>query len=61
MPRVKKIDRPVAMRVYLPQSVFDKLQLELYSELEGKGPHGKQSEVLTELTINWLKTRGVIL
>ncbi len=59
MPRIKKIDRPVRLSGYLPQSIYDKLQLELFSELEGRVPHGAHSELLTELITKWLISRGV--
>lgn len=61
MARVKKLDRPVLFRAYIPQSLHDRLQIELYSELEGKIPHGAQTELITELVTGWLKSRGVML
>lgn len=61
MPRVKKIDRPVLLRAYLPESIHTKLQIELFSEIEGKVPHGAQTELITGLVTNWLRDRGVAL
>ena len=61
MPRIKKLDRPVLVRAYIPQSIHDRMSIELYSELEGKIPHGAQTDLITELVTNWLKTRGVML
>jgi len=61
MPRIKKIDRPKRVEVQLPESVKLKVDMELYSELEGKVPFGKFSELVTELLGDWLRARGVAL
>lgn len=60
MARIKKIDRPVLFRGYLPESLHHQLQLELFSEVEGRIPHGAISELMTELVTDWLKARGRI-
>ena len=60
MPRVKKIDRPVLLRAYIPESLHLLLQNELYSELEGRIPFGAQTELLTQLISDWLKSRGAL-
>lgn len=49
MPRPRKIDRPVEKRVMLPQSLVARVELELYSELEGKVPFGAWQRLLVEL------------
>jgi len=61
MPRPLKLDRPKRIEIYLPQSIYSALQEELFSELEGKVPHGRASEVVTTLVKNWLASRGAIL
>lgn len=40
MARPKKIDRPVEKTICLPQSLVARVDLELYSELEGRVPFG---------------------
>lgn len=39
--------RPITM--YLPPELLDRVEEELYSELEGRVPHGKYSEFFSEL------------
>lgn len=59
MPRPRKLDRPHRLEVQLPNSIYSKLTLELYSDLEGRVPHGAYSEVINGLVTDWLKSRGV--
>lgn len=59
MPRPLKLDRPVGVKIWLPQSIFEKLRRELYSEVEGKVPHGAQSELCEILITRWLESRGI--
>ena len=61
MPRPSKVDRPVGVKVWLPQSIHDKLKRELYSEIEGRVPYGAQSELVELLVTDWLKARGVVV
>lgn len=61
MPRTKMIDRPVQRAVYIPESVCNKLDLELYSELEGKVPFGAFNGLMVELIKGWLNERGVVV
>ena len=61
MPRPKKLDRPVSVRASIPESLFAKVQIELYSELEGGVPYGAMSNLMTKLISDWLVSRGVIL
>lgn len=60
MPRPLKTDRPVRLEIQLPQSLYAKLRLELFSEIENRVPVGRTSELYTELTSMWLKSRGVL-
>lgn len=49
MPRPKKVDRPVEMAISLPRSLAARLELELFSELEGRIPHGARSRFIGQL------------
>lgn len=61
MPRPKLIDRPRRLEVTIPESVYSKVQTELYSEIEARIPHGEMSSLLTELLKDWLRKRGVLV
>ena len=61
MPRPRKLDRPRRLEFNIPESIYSKLQTELYSEIEGRVPHGAVSELLTNLVVDWLKTRKVLV
>ena len=61
MVRVKKIDRPKRVEVQLPESIKIKVDIELYSEIEGKVPFGSFSGLVTELLREWLKGRGIVV
>lgn len=56
MAREKLVDRPVEKRVSIPESVCTKVDLQLFSELEGKVPHGEWGRLVTRLLENWLAT-----
>lgn len=58
MPRPRLTDRPKQFNVQLPESLYAKLRVELYSELEGRVPHGALSELVQSLVRNWLIERG---
>ena len=49
MPRPLKADRPVEKTISLPTSIAARIDLELYSELEGKVPHGAWQRFLVAL------------
>lgn len=59
MPRPRKLDRPHRLEIQLPESLWAKLNVELYSEVEGRVPHGALSELAVGLISDWLKSRGV--
>lgn len=46
--RPPRILRPVKMTIYLPEDVKAKLDLHLFSAIEGRVPHGNYSNFLTE-------------
>lgn len=54
MPKPKHIDPPVEFCVSLPQSIFDKMQEELHSDILGKVPSGLRSKVIGHLVREWL-------
>ena len=49
MPKPKQVDRPIEKTLSLPTSVVTRVELELYSSLEGKVPHGAWSKLVTQL------------
>lgn len=49
MPRPRKTDRPVEKTICLPQTLVARVDLELYSELEGKVPFGAWQKLVIEL------------
>lgn len=44
MSRRPNIDRPIAMTLKLPESIRARLDLHLFSELEGRVPQGRYQE-----------------
>jgi hypothetical protein len=56
MPRGKpaRLDRPIKVTINIPESVYSRFQLALWSELEGRVPYGKLSEVVSDLIVRWL-------
>lgn len=54
MPRPRKIDRPVEKRVMLPESLVARVELELFSDLEGKVPFGAWQRFLTDVIMERL-------
>lgn len=49
MARPPKLDRPVEKSISLPASIHTRMELELFSELEGRVPHGAWSKLVTTL------------
>ena len=49
MPRPLKTDRPVEKNISLPTSIVARVELELFSELEGKVPFGAWQKFLVGL------------
>lgn len=49
MPRPRKADRPARIDVYLPSSLRDRLELLLFSQAEGRVPHGAWSSFFETL------------
>lgn len=59
MGRAKRNDPPTLVRAYLPKSIFDKVEQELYSEIEGRVPYGALTNLFRDLAVGWLRERGV--
>jgi len=49
MPRPRKTDRPIEKNISLPTSTVARVELELFSELEGKVPFGAWQKFLVGL------------
>lgn len=49
MARPRKTIRTIYTNVGIPEDLYAKVQLELYSEVEGKVPFGAQQEFYTRL------------
>ena len=49
MPRPLKTDRPVEKNLSLPASIVARIDLELYSPLEGRVPFGAWRDLVTRL------------
>lgn len=61
MAQPRKIDRGMKLNLQIPASILAKVQVELYSEIEGRVPFGAMSKLGTELFTDWLKSRGVVV
>jgi hypothetical protein len=59
MGRTKRNDPPTLVRAYLPKSVYEKVEHQLYSELEGRVPYGAMTNLFRDLAVAWLRERGV--
>ena len=49
MPRVKQTVRTISKHISLPEDLVARMELELFSEVEGKIPVGAQQELFTRL------------
>lgn len=57
MARPKSTIRTVPVHISLPEDLADKVELMLYSELEGKVPHGEKSKFFTQLVTEHFRTQ----
>lgn len=55
MARPRNISRTVEKKVSIPENVVAQVELELYSEVEGRVPYGAWGSLLTGLLSEWLK------
>ena len=56
MARPRNIQRTIEKKVCIPETTVAKVDLELYSDLEGRVPVGAWKELVTKLLDNWLHT-----
>jgi hypothetical protein len=61
MARPKKTTRTTFINVGLPQDLAHKVELHLYSGLEGKVPHGKKSEFFTQLVEEFFRKQAAVM
>lgn len=61
MPRPFKIDRPVQVCLQLPTSVVARMDMHLWSSLEGRVPYGKRNEFLGRLIAEFFEERRLEL
>lgn len=54
MARIKRKDRPVIVRVCIPQSVLSAVDKRLVNPLTETRDYGVRSELITHLLIEWL-------
>lgn len=53
MGKRKNVDKPVEKNLSLPTSIVARVDLLLYSELEGRVPHGAWAKLVTRLLTEW--------
>lgn len=61
MPKPKRVDRPIMKNISLPQSIVIPVELDLWSELEMRVPHGAWSRLVEQLLRDYLGKKGVML
>lgn len=61
MPRKPNIDPPVSLRLMLPESIRTRLDLLLFSEIEGRVPLGKYQEFFLERLAEYFNNRPLDL
>ena len=59
MARPKKAVKPVEKSLSLPQDIADRIELLLWSDLEGKVPHGEFSKFIEQAVREWFVRREV--
>lgn len=57
MARPKNVIRSIEKSISLPENLVARVDLELFSDLEGRVPFGKWSELVTELLESWVRER----
>lgn len=55
MPRPRLVDRPVLTRIYLPESIAARIDLMLFSDLEGRVPYAARTRFFIEAAEEKLK------
>lgn len=57
MARQSLSDRPVAVKIFLPESVYARLRLEVWDGLRGNASYGKQSGLITRLLQEYFRRK----
>jgi hypothetical protein len=57
MGRPRKIARNVEVKITIPEELYGRVQLELFSPLKGRIPYGVFSGEVVKLLEGWLSTR----
>lgn len=60
MPRHKKHDRPVALKIHIPTSTYTQVEASLQDPLYGKVKYGGWSDLITTLLNAWLDRKVAI-
>lgn len=60
MPRVKSPVRPVEKKINLPEILVAQVDLQLFSPLESRVPHGAWSKLVQSLLMEWLQKLGKV-
>lgn len=55
------IIRPVQLNLSLPEDLFARLKLRLFSEVEGRVPHGAYKRLMVELIKQYLESEPVTM
>jgi hypothetical protein len=55
MARPARVIRPIEKKLSLPGDLVTQVELELYSQLESRVPHGAWSKLVEELLRKWVK------
>lgn len=58
MPRPANVDRPVEKNISIPESLHTRVELLLFSEIEGRVPHGAWSRLVQGLLRAHLESLG---
>lgn len=61
MPRPPRLMRPVRKNLAVPEDIAARVDLELFSELEGRVPHGAWSKFVTELIREYYRKKDAFV
>jgi hypothetical protein len=55
MPRTRRVNHPIEKKISLPADIVTAVELELWSDLEGKVPYGAWSKLVERLLRDHLR------
>ena len=58
MPRPRNTIRPVEIRLSLPETVRAQMDVELFSELEGRVPYGARTQFVQQLVQDYFRRKA---